>query len=243
MQHKKFFTLIFALLALVAVAAAPALGQSNTAGTPNTITVSGTGSATGAPDSASIQLGVEIAQADLREAFSAANTQISQIIEALVAAGVDRKDIQTSNLSIYMDRYGAANYGVESPSGAVYVVSNQVSVLVRDINKVADIVNAAIDAGANNIYGLSFGIAEPAALETEARAKAVENARSRAAELAALVGGELGDAIAVTEVSGGYFPVARGYGMDMAMGGGGAVVEAGQLSVSVDLTVTFELKR
>jgi len=150
----------------------------------------------------------------------------------------------------------APNWRQVSPSGRVEVSASThvvielerqptqvpVRVTVRDIENVPAVLNAAIDAGATNIYGLNFAIEDSDALASEARAEALDDARQRAGELAGLAEVELGDIISIVEIQGGFDPFnqtaleARGLG-----GGGGAAIEPGQLSVNVQLRVTFRI--
>jgi uncharacterized protein YggE len=81
----------------------------------------------------------------------------------------------------------------------VYHVNNNVSVTIRDLAKVGAVLDAAIEAGANSIYGVSFSVAEPEKLEAEARGKAIANALAKAKELAQLNGVEVGAVVSVSD--------------------------------------------
>lgn len=244
MSGFKRFSLFFAVLALLALAVLPAAAQ-DTSHDDNTITVVGSGSASGAPDIANVEIGVESRNADVGAAFTATNEKIDNVIQALVEAGVAREDIRTVGLNIYQDFYPRGMMmeptGDEMP--VEYVVSNQIRITVRDIDLVADAINAAVNAGANNIYGLNFGISDREALEAEARAAAIENARMRAGQLAELVGMELGAVTRINENMGGFGPFdVLNLAVQRDMGfGGGVPIEPGQLSVSVQLQVTFRM--
>jgi len=240
MVRKYALTTIMAALALGLMVVLPVLAQTPaTAGAASTITVTGSGDANGAPDVANLTLGVEVIDSDIKVAFAGANDQIAVVIQALVSAGVDEKDIRTSGLNIYQEQQPMGPDAAAMQSR--YHVSNQVLVTVRDITKVADVINAAVAAGANNLYGLDFSINDHAALETTAREEAFKDAQARAGELAKLAGVELGEVQAIIEISGGGFypPMAR----EGAMGGGGAAIQPGQLSVNVQLQVTFAINR
>jgi hypothetical protein len=219
-------------------------GSPNAAYPEYTVSVSGTGSASGAPDIAYLELGVERINADVGAAFSEANSTIDAVIAAVVEAGVAREDIRTTNLSVYSESFGPAMPGDSSGGERNYRVSNIVRITVRDISTIEDVINAAVNAGANNVYGLNFGIADTASLEQDARVEAMDNARSRAQQLAELAGAELGEIIVVSEGgSGGFEPRLAAADSAFGLGGGSAnaSVEAGQLSVSVTLNVTFRL--
>lgn len=205
----------------------------------NSITVSGVGEAFGSPDVAYVQLGVNFAEANITDAFTRANDTMTQVIEAIKALGIADADIQTSGVNIYpQDIYGPEG----GPTGErTYNVSNTVSVTVRDVSMAAEVINTGIGAGANNVYGLTFGIADTSSLEQEARVQAVEDARQRAQQLADALGLTVGAPIIVTETYGQgvgpFFDRAQAAGL----GGGGVPIEQGQLSVNVQVDVTFAI--
>lgn len=228
------------LLAACAGTIEPAAVQAQgTVAGDNSITVVGQGQAFGEPDQAHVMLGVEIFSETIEEATSQNEETIQRIMTALADQGVDRKDIQTVNYGLWAEQI----YGDRGPEGiAGYRVTNQINTTIRDISQVGDILSAAIDAGANSIHGVNFSVSDTAALEAEARASAMADARQRAQSLADLAGVELGQIQVISEVIGqpAYpFP---------AMGGA-AVMEAaapsispGQLSHQVQVQVTFGIK-
>lgn len=241
---KKSVTILALVVALMALFVMPAAAQEDSS--MDTITVTGTGSAAGAPDIATLELGVEIRNADIATAFSETNTTIDGVITALVEAGVAREDIRTTGLNIYRDMYGAPMMnGTEmaTAENGVYVVSNNIRITIRDTANVANAINAAVSSGATNIYGLNFGIDDRATLETQARADAVADARARAEELAALAGAELGDITIITEYSGNFSPFDVSNMYNARLESGGASIEPGQLSVTVQVQVTFRINR
>lgn len=234
-------TTLFLLLGLLMIAAVlPAAAQETQPTYPlNTITVSGTGEAAGNPDVAYIQLGVESFDPELSVAFNTTNDRINSVIEALVAAGIERGDIRTVGLNIYQERQPL---GPENTEFSIrYNVGNMVRVTVRDIAKVADYINIAVDAGVNTLYGLEFGRNDRKALESRARQAALQDAASRARELAALIGVELGDVVVINETTSGFLPFEA---MRQGMGGASnAVIEPGQVNVAVTLNITYQIKR
>ena len=207
------------------------------------LTVTGSGSATGAPDLALVRLGVQTSDEDVIVAFTRSNDITARIIEALLALGVERKDIQTSGLSLRQDRPYDPYSDIEDGT-IVYWAQNSLSVALRDISLVGEALGASVEAGANSIDRLSYGITDPTALEDSARELAVADARNRAEHLAALTGMQLGRVLNIDESS--YQPRAQAELRDFAMMaeslGGGATVEEGQLSVQVELRITWELK-
>jgi len=224
--------------ALPTQAATP--GQQTAAGV-NTggVTVVGQGTSFGQPDQATVVVGVDTFAPTVAEATTQNQATLDGVMAALEAAGIATEDIQTTNYSLYAEQI----YGDRGPEGiAGYRVSNQVNVKIRDISVVGDVLAAVTEAGANAIYGVNFTVADPAALEAEARAKAMEDARKRAESLAELGGVSLGDIVLISEVVG--TPV-------MPMGGGGFAMEQaasapgispGQLSYQVQVQVTYAIQ-
>jgi hypothetical protein len=123
------------------------------------VNVVGHGSATVEPDLATTSIGVTISNPSLSEAQSAATTTMNAIIDAIKEAGVDEKDIQTSYYSVNV----VSNYdNMGNPTEVSgYQVSNVAQVIIRDIDAVGDILEAGVAAGANTIYGVTFGLADP----------------------------------------------------------------------------------
>jgi len=206
----------------------------------NSITVSGSGEASGTPDVAYVNLGVDTTDSDVGQAVENANQQIATIIAAIAETGVDEQDIQTTNFYVYPeDRYDQSG----QPTGErIYRVQNLLNVTVRDIGNVGAVIDAGLSAGANSVNGLTFGIDDTADLEQEARVNAVEDARQRAQQLAEAFGVTVGEPIIISEVTGGMFPPPVPYlAQDAAIGGAGAQITPGQLQVTVQVNVTFAL--
>jgi len=248
--------ILVAVVALVGLTAAlPTLAQENAQETPvpmpiapgafpeNTITVTGLGTASGEPDVAYIELGVEMANADLGAAYTEAAETMQQVIAALVDLGIDRSDIRTSSVNVYpQDNY---NPETGQPTDRTYRVSNTIRITVRNVEEVEPVINTAVSAGANSIYNFNFGILDSEALEQTARQSAVENARARAEQLAAALGVTVGRPVVISESYGQSappIPYGRGGGAAYDMAASSLPVESGQLDVSVQILVTFELQ-
>lgn len=237
-RHIKSIALFGLLIALVGALVAPAAAQDTPA---NTITVFGSAEAAGTPDQATLELGVDTFTTSVGEAFETSNATVRKIVEEIVALGVAEEDIQTANLSVY----STSRYTPETGDQQGYQVSNTVRVLVRNVDLVDDIINTGIENGATSLYGLYFSVSDTAPLETIAREGAVAQARARAEALAGLLGVQLGEVVSIREDFGGSIPMLYA-GMDRAQGaggGGGAFVAPGQTSVTVNVTLTFELVR
>lgn len=246
-QNSRVIAIAVALMSLIVLAAcAPGQqaqavpGQQTAANnTVGGITVVGMGEAFGRPDRATAQVGVEIFAPTVEEATSQNQTIIDSIMAALLEQGIAAEDIQTSNYNLYAEQI----YGERGPEGiAGYRVNNQVSVIIRDIDQVGDVLAAAIDAGANSIYGVTFSVADPAGLEDEARAEAIADAERRAASLAELNGLTLGEPVLVSEVVGQNVPMPMmgGGAFDMAVQESAAPgISPGQLSYQTQVQVTY----
>ncbi|MDZ7704707.1 MAG: SIMPL domain-containing protein [Trueperaceae bacterium] len=202
------------------------------------VTVDGTGTVYAAPQIARVDLGVSVLNDDPGAAVEAANEQMRAVIDALVDLGIERADLQTTNFNLFREeRYDGSG---SRPSSSSYRVDNTLRVTVRDTEQVGAVLSRAIEAGANAVNALNYTFADAAALEEEARALAVEDARAKAEQLAMLVGSSLGPAQTITATSGGGGPMPsfRAEAMMMA----DVPVESGQLAVSVSLQIRFALQ-
>ncbi len=216
------------------------VGAQESSGLSRTITVSGSGQAFGAPDTASISMGVDVSDADISAALNKANSTLSGIVEAVKAAGVDEKDIQTAYFNVYPEDQYDPNTGTATGQ-RLFHVSTAVNVTLRDIQQVASVMQAGLNAGANSVGSLSFGIADMKALEEQARLSAVADARARAEQLAAAFGVSVGEVISISESYSNNTPQPM-FRADVAMAASAAPqINAGQLSVSVDVSVTFAI--
>ena len=247
-KQKNLIAVLFIALMSVALAACNA-AQAGGLAAPTTqtgsvvsgggITVVGQGTAYGQPDQATVVVGVESFAASVAEATTQNQTTLDAVMAALTAAGIAAEDIQTTNYSLYAEQ----TYGENGPTGiAGYRVSNQVNVKIRDIALVGDVLAAVTEAGANAIYGVNFAVADPAALEAEARALAMQDAANRAASLAELGSVSLGEVVVISEVVGApVMPYGGGYAMEQAASAAPGI-SPGQLSYQVQVQVTYSIQ-
>jgi len=254
MLAKKMFyglvaLVVVAMLSMGGLAFALANGSHNAqpvaeaaASTPSarSITVVGVGKASGTPDVAHITVGVDTQAPSIQKAADDNKAQMNALLSALKGLDIAEKDLQTSNYSVYTEQKPAPD-GTAGTMQTVYHVSNQVEVTVRDINQLGDVLDKAVAAGANNIYGVNFSVEDTAKLEADARAKAVADAKSRAESLAQLNGLQLGEVVSVSEVidNSGVYPMLSGA---KGMGGGGAPIQPGELEVSMSVQVTYAVQ-
>jgi uncharacterized protein YggE len=225
-------------LAFLALAAPPgALAQP----APPAIAVTGTGSVYAAPDTARIQAGVVTEAARASEAVAANTAAMQKVFAALDAAGIEKKYVQTSRFDVspvYAD--GGVVRG--RPQIAGYQATNQVSVEVRGVDRVGAVLDALVGAGANEMGGVSFEIAEPAPLLDEARRKAVADARRKADLYARETGTTLGRVLRVDETGGGPGPMPVAFArMEKADMAAPPPMAPGQLEIAVTVAVTWSL--
>lgn len=225
-----------ALTGCAPAATAPAAMQNPPS---RTISVNGTGSVTITPDIAYITIGVHTEGADVSEALASNTQQAKTVSDALTALGVDAKDIQTTAFNVYpMQQYG--------PNGEMldlkYVVDNSVYITVRDLNKMGEILSTVVGSGANNISGIQFDVADRSKAETEARQKAVNDARAQAEELAAAAGAKLGKIQFLSANVDSSSATPYSLKGDAASVGGNVPVSAGQMVVTAYANATYELE-
>jgi len=151
----------------------------------NTINIAGTGTVTVSPDKAVVYLGVQTQSADATTAQQENAEKMDRIIAALKDAGIAEDDMETSGYSMYPLR----SYETDEPTITGYVVSNRLMVTVTDIDEVGDIIDTAVNAGANEVQSVSFTLSDDARQDARAQAleNAVEAARSDADTLAGIL--------------------------------------------------------
>ena len=203
------------------------------------ITVVGVGRVNLVPDIAKINVGTETRASTVSEAKGKVDRQMEAIAIALEELGVVEKDIQTSQYSIYYEQEPyqplARDEGAATEPRGAYRVSSMLEVTVRDVAQAGDVLDGVVAAGANQVYGVNFTVSDDQKWQSQAREKAMADARARAVELAALAGVELGDVLSVSEIigSGGVAFAERG------MGGG---IAPGELEKSTQVQVTFAIR-
>jgi uncharacterized protein YggE len=227
-------------------AASRAQEPTGEASMPRTITVVGTGTVSVTPDIATAHIGVETTGTSVRDAIDDASETMADILEALTAAGVAERDIQTSGFNVWADRNARPAPMIDSATSAAteqitYRVNNNVRVIIRDLDSVGAIIDAAVEAGANAINGVNFGIDKPEALASEAREKAIADALAKAEELAALNGVAVGPVVSVSEIVGAspVYGAMRAAAVD-GLGGAGPFTP-GEQDVSLQLQVVYAI--
>jgi uncharacterized protein len=245
-----------AALALVGLQAASAVGNTGEVkaqdmATPEaaraasvpTVSVSGHGEVNVPPDTASVSIGIDVIQPTLGQAQEQATAQANTVIAALKAAGIADEDIQTAYFSVNILRDSSENGDPTRITG--FEITNQLQITVRDTDTLGNLLDKAVSAGANSIDGVTFYVDDQTPAASEARKLAVEDARTKAEELAAAAGLRLGPVLSIAEgtVSPMPPPMAAGAGgMEMAKAQAAVPVQPGSSTISVDVTMTFALR-
>jgi len=244
LNRKTFYAvLLMTGLLVVATGCSPAATASSATPPNRTITVVGLGKASGTPDVAYVTVGVETRDASVQVAVDDNAEIMNDVLDALKALGIADQDLQTSNYSVYTEREPTPRtVEEEEAEGAlVYQVRNQVSVKVRDLDLLEDVLDEAVSAGANSIYGIQFGVDDPSELQAEARADAVSDAKARAESLAELNDVAVGDVLQISEVITGS-PVLYERAAYAVPQAAGAPIEVGELEVQMSVQVTYAIR-
>ncbi|MGV8834389.1 MAG: SIMPL domain-containing protein [Devosia sp.] len=211
-----------------------------------TISIQGHGEVAAAPDMAMINSGVTSQGATARDALDANTAAMSELIAALKDAGIEDRDIQTSGFSVnpnyvYSDARDANGYA-QPPKINGYQVSNTVSVTVRKLDALGAILDKSVTVGANTINGVTFSVADPSDLYSQARKAAFADARAKAELYADAAGTALDDIIEISETQGFNEPQPYPMYARAEMKDSAAVpVQGGELSFAINVSVQWEL--
>jgi len=202
------------------------------------IYVSGTGHAAQAPDQASVSAGVVSEGTTAGEAMRKNAARMTSTFAALKKAGIDDRDIQTSQMSL-QPRYDYQNR--QKPRITGYEVRNTVSAKSDDLENVGPMLDALVDAGVNNINGVNFSIKDAKSAKAKAREDAIANAKAKADAMAKSAGVRLGKILEIRESSGGHRPpqpmmMARGMAEDVS-----TPIAAGEQTLSVTVSMTYAI--
>lgn len=242
MKTKYYLVAAVALLALLMSACGPTTVNQAAAPPLRSISVSGSGTAYLVPDIAYIYVGVHTELPSAAEAVDQNNEQTQTMIKALRDFGIAATDIRTTNFSIWpQERYDPLT---GTPTGQkTYVVDNTVYVTVRDLDKLGELLDTVIAAGANTVNSVQFDVADKDKALKDARAEAVKDAKVKAEELADAAGVNVGEVLTINFQDSVAYPVFEGKG-----GGGGAAtaaavpIQPGQLTFTVTVNVTYGIK-
>jgi uncharacterized protein len=199
----------------------------------HTISVAGSGKVTVVPDMATINLGVLIERDKAKDAREAGAKAMTKVISALRALGIDEKDIQTAWVSLN------PVYDYQSTKQRItgYQLQNTVTVTVRDLTKVSDVLDDAVIAGATTVNGIGFDVADRTASEAQARAAAMTDAKAKADTLAGAAGVSITGVASIAE----SVSTPIWYGPEMAAGAARDTASTPVMPGSTDVTITVQV--
>lgn len=235
-------SVLIVALAALATASSPALAQPRFLEVSNErfIEVGGEASVNVTPDFAYVTLGVTSTAKDASEAMAANAKSVSALISAIKAEGVAPADIQTSSLSISPQFSNPAPNAAEAREITGYVVSDMVTVTARDLSRLGGLLDKAVQAGANSMYGIAYGENNPQALLDKVRPLAVADARRKAEIYANAGGAKVGRLMTLTE-QGGAAPVQFARQAYMESPSAPTPIEVGHDKLTIAITAQFEL--
>lgn len=207
--------------------------------TTRSMNVSGSGQVTLVPDLASISIGVRTEADEVTDALSGNTDKANAISDILADYNVAKEDIKTSNFNVYpSDRYDPMTGEITSH---YFVVENTVTVIVRDLSNLGEILSAVVNAGANSIYGISFDVEDREAAINQARELAIQDAQAKAQSIADAAGVDLGDLLSIN-IYGVSSPVTYYDSKGGAYSASSVPVSSGTLTVTIECNLTYEMK-
>ncbi|NNE57835.1 MAG: SIMPL domain-containing protein [Hellea sp.] len=230
---------LFPLLAgALLMTTAPASAHDSHIDTIGKISVSATGNSYQAPDIATVSAGVVTQGVTAQDAMRANARQMTAVFDALKAAGIQQRHIQTSQLSLN-PQYDYTNR--QKPRITGYEARNTVTAHSEDLDQVGPMLDALVTAGANNINGTNFSIKDAEAAKSDARREAVIDARRKAGEMAEAAGVSLGRILQMSESShqSGPQPMMRTMAMESA--GASTPIAGGEQTLSVTVNITYAI--
>lgn len=226
------------MVACMLVGATTAFSHEEEAETP-TVQVSSSGWVEKAPEVAQVTLAVETVGKTAKEASKANAGRMVRVMKALLKAGVEKSLIRTVGYHVYPRYDDESRRGRElEPVG--YTASNSIEVTVDPVDRAGDVIDAAIEAGANRSNQLEFGLKDPDAAHLEALADAMRRARMQANVLARSVGKYVGDAVLIS-THGDESPGRYLMGMRAMKEDAGTPIEGGPIRTTASVEVTFVL--
>ncbi|MFA6304371.1 MAG: SIMPL domain-containing protein [Patescibacteria group bacterium] len=200
------------------------------------------------PDIAQIQLAVKTERSkDAVTAVKNNTAKMNAVTDKLKELGIEDKDVKTTNYNLSPEYDYTINVGRSTLAG--YSVYQEVTVKIRDLDKVGTIIEAATSAGSNQVGGISFTIDDLTEIKKQARAEAIAKAKEQAKSMAELTGIKLGKLVNVYENTGSPMPYYdNGIYSAKTMGMGGAelsvapTIQTGENEVRVEITLSYEVK-
>ena len=230
------------LVCLLIVLSVPALAEEN----PRLIRVSGNATVALAADTATMQIGVNTKKPTVQEAQKENAALMNAVLEALHAIGIEDQDIMTSQFNVSsMFDYSVSSLGQEIRT-QYYEVQNNVSVTVHDLSLIGQVLDAAMEAGANTSYGITFSSTKQNEAYQKALTRAVEDAMQKAGVLAAAAKVQLGNLVSMNATQNQYamggYGISNAYVYEAKSMDRGTVITSGDITVSADVTLEYEFQ-
>jgi uncharacterized protein len=209
-----------------------------------TVTVDGEGKITAKPDIALVTLSVVSQGKTVKVVTEDGNAKMTAVIDAVKKLGIDSKDVATSTYNLY-PQYIYPQNKPQQLTG--YSLEQGITVKVRDLTKVDDVLDEGTKTGANQVGQLTFDIDDTSSIKKDARTEAFKKAHEKAADMAAAAGVSLGRVVTFSE---GYSqpptPVYANYAMDVKAGSAASErapsIEPGSKDLVVDVSITYEIQ-
>jgi uncharacterized protein YggE len=230
------------LLVMTALAAPAAAAEVQIQAQAPVVELSVSETVNSAPDIARVGTGVTTRARSAKEAVRLNAAAMQKVVDRLKALGIASKDIQTSNFNLNA-RFTYPNGG-GAPVFAGYEASNQVSVKLREVDKVGDVLDALVAAGANNINGPTFMLDDDTAQQQAARTRAFQHGQAMArdyARMAGYTGVRLLEVSETVQSRGPLPPQPVAFRAEAAQAK--TPIEAGEVGTTVNLTVKYEMTR
>ena len=230
------------LVCLLIVLSVPALAEDN----PRLIRVSGNATVALAADTATLQIGVNTKKPTVQEAQKENAALMNAVLEALHAIGIEDQDIMTSQFNVSsMFDYSVSSMGQEIRT-QYYEVQNNVSVTVHDLTLIGQVLDAAMEAGANTSYGITFSSTKQNEAYQKALTRAVEDAMQKAGVLAGAAKVQLGNLVSMNATQNQYamggYGISNAYVYEAKSMDRGTVITSGDITVSADVTLEYEFQ-
>jgi uncharacterized protein YggE len=199
-----------------------------------TVTVTGMATIRSSPDEAVVTLGVQTQSQSAQDALQENASKMGHVLDAILGDGIKPTDLATVGVNLY------PNYDGNGTSVVSYTAQNQVNATVHDLDKVGQVIDDAVAAGANLASGISFQLSDQNQGVDQALADAVANAKSKAEAIAAATDATLGQIVQVTE-GGGYVPPVPYFAAAADSAGGTTPVQPPTIETQVTVTAVWSL--
>lgn len=232
-------SLFAALAVLFALGLSPAFADE--AKPLRSISISGHGEIRVIPDLAQISLGVASTALTAREALDANTKNMKTLMDTLAAAGIERRDMTTSNFSVG-PRFDYGQGGNQPPKLVGYDVNNMLTLVVRKLDTLGTVLDQAVSSGSNQINGISFSVSKPDELLNQARKTAVADASDKAEIYAAAAGFKLGQVLSLSEGGGYQPPVPMMAKAARAESADAVPVAQGEQTLGIDVNLVWQIE-